>query len=137
MRCEVPPWRPDIEGEADLVEEILRIYGYDKIPALPLPNDSIVPRPVRNKAQERIEIVRRILANKGLVEAVTYSFLDAETAELFGDVPDTLRLVNPLSADLDTLRPSVLPNLLAAIARNQSRGIESVSYTHLTLPTKA
>ena len=128
LRCEVPPWRPDIEGEADLVEEILRIYGYDKIPALSLPNESIVPRPVRNKAQERIESVRRILANKGLVEAVTYSFLDAKTAELFGDVPDTLRLVNPISADLDTLRPSVLPNLLAAIARNQSRGIEYTAF---------
>lgn len=127
LHCEVPPWRPDIEGEADLVEEILRIYGYDNIPALSLPNDFIVPRPVRNKTQERIETVRRILATKGLVEAVTYSFLDAKTAALFGDVPDTLRLVNPISTDLDTLRPSVLPNLVAAVVRNQSRGVEHLA----------
>ena len=125
LRCEVPPWRPDIEGEADLVEEVLRIYGYDNIPALPLLNDAVVPNPVRNKEQERVEVVRRVLATKGLVEAVTYSFLDAKTAALFGDVPDTLRLVNPISSDLDTMRPSVLPNLLAAIARNQARGVEN------------
>jgi phenylalanyl-tRNA synthetase beta chain len=123
--CAVPPWRPDIEGEADLVEEVLRIHGYDDIPALPLPNDAVVPNPVRNAAQVRVETIRRVLATNGLVEAVTYSFLDAKTVSLFGDVPDSLRLVNPISADLDTMRPSVLPNLIEAIARNQARGIEN------------
>ena len=125
LRCVVPPWRPDIEGEADLVEEVLRIHGYDDIPALPLPNEAVVPNPVRNAAQTRIETIRRVLATNGLVEAVTYSFLDAKTVALFGDVPDSLRLVNPISADLDTMRPSALPNLIAAIARNQARGIEN------------
>jgi phenylalanyl-tRNA synthetase beta chain len=125
LRCTVPPWRPDIEGEADLVEEVLRIHGYDDIPALPLPNKAVVPNPVRNAAQVRVETIRRILAANGLVEAVTYSFLDAKTVALFGDVPDSLRLVNPISADLDTMRPSVLPNLVAAIARNRARGIEN------------
>jgi phenylalanyl-tRNA synthetase beta chain len=125
LRCVVPPWRPDIEGEADLVEEVLRIHGYDDIPALPLPNDVVVPNPVRNAAQVRVETTRRVLASNGLVEAVTYSFLDSRTVALFGDVPDCLRLVNPISADLDTVRPSVLPNLVAAIARNQARGIEN------------
>jgi len=125
LRCAVPPWRPDIEGEADLVEEVLRIHGYDDIRALPLPNEAVVPNPVRNAAQGRVETIRRVLATNGLVEAVTYSFLDAKTVALFGDVPDSLRLVNPISADLDTMRPSVLPNLIAAIARNQARGIEN------------
>ena len=125
LRCAVPPWRPDIEGEADLVEEVLRIHGYDDIPALPLPNEAVVPNPVRNAAQGRVETIRRVLATNGLVEAVTYSFLDAKTVALFGDVPDSLRLVNPISADLDTMRPSVLPNLITAIARNQARGIEN------------
>jgi phenylalanyl-tRNA synthetase beta chain len=127
LRCAVPPWRPDIEGEADLVEEVLRIHGYDDIPALPLPNEAVVPNPVRNAAQTRVETMRRVLASNGLVEAVTYSFLDAKAVALFGDVPDTLRLVNPISADLDTMRPSVLPNLIAAIARNQARGIENLA----------
>ncbi|NKB18985.1 MAG: phenylalanine--tRNA ligase subunit beta [Alphaproteobacteria bacterium] len=127
LRCVVPPWRPDIEGEADLVEEVLRIHGYDDIPALPLPNDAVVPNPVRNAAQDRVETIRRTLASNGLVEAVTYSFLDAKTVSLFGDVPESLRLVNPISADLDTMRPSVLPNLIAAIARNQARGMENPS----------
>jgi len=125
LRCAVPPWRPDIEGEADLVEEVLRIHGYDDIPALPLPNDVVVANPVRSAAQVRVETIRRVLASNGLVEAVTYSFLDSRTVALFGDVPDSLRLVNPISADLDTMRPSVLPNLIAAIARNQARGIEN------------
>ena len=125
LLCAVPPWRPDIEGEADLVEEVLRIHGYDDIPAVPLPNDAVVPNPVRNATQDRVETIRRVLASNGLVEAVTYSFLDAKTVALFGDVPDTIRLVNPISADLDTMRPSVLPNLIAAIARNQAKAIEN------------
>ncbi len=127
LNCAVPPWRPDIEGEADLVEEVLRIHGYDDIPALPLPNAAVVPNPVRSAAQDRVETIRRVLASNGLVEAVTYSFLDAKTVALFGDVPDTIRLVNPISADLDTMRPSALPNLISAIARNQAKGIENPS----------
>ncbi|MBK19041.1 MAG: phenylalanine--tRNA ligase subunit beta [Rhodospirillaceae bacterium] len=125
LHCAVPPWRPDIEGEADLVEEVLRIYGYDNIPAVPLPNDAIVPEPVRDAAQQRVETIRRGLASRGLVEAVTYSFLDEKTANIFGEVPDSLRLANPISTDLDTMRPSALPNLITAIARNMARGLEN------------
>jgi len=125
VHCTVPSWRPDIEGEADLVEEVLRIKGYDAIPTVPLDRAAAIPAPVRDSAQRRAETVRRLLAGRGLVESVTYSFMDGATAELFGGVDDTVRLVNPISADLDVMRPSILPNLVAAVARNQARGQEN------------
>jgi phenylalanyl-tRNA synthetase beta chain len=125
IHCEIPPWRPDVEGEADLVEEVLRIHGYDAIPSVPTDRENAVPRPVRDTAQQRAESARRMLASRGLVEAVTYSFMEAKQADLFGGVTDSVRLVNPISADLDVMRPSILPNLVAAIARNQARGIDN------------
>ncbi|MEE8332200.1 MAG: phenylalanine--tRNA ligase subunit beta, partial [Alphaproteobacteria bacterium] len=121
----VPPWRPDIEGEADLVEEVLRIKGYDTIPTVPLDRAATIPAPVRDAGQQRAENVRRLLAGRGLVESVTYSFMDGRQADLFGGVDDSVRLVNPISADLDVMRPSILPNLVAAVARNQARGQEN------------
>ncbi|HKW53528.1 MAG TPA: phenylalanine--tRNA ligase subunit beta [Stellaceae bacterium] len=119
---EPPSWRGDIEGEADLVEEVLRIHGYDSIPAVPLPRDTAMPKPALTPAQRRVDFVRRTLAGRGLVEAVTFSFLPRTLAELFGAAPDALRLVNPISADLDQMRPSILPNLLTAAQRNADRG---------------
>jgi phenylalanyl-tRNA synthetase beta chain len=119
---EPPSWRGDIEGEADLVEEVLRIHGYDKIPAVPLPRETAMPKPALTPAQRRVDFVRRTLASRGLVEAVTFSFMPRPLAELFGAAPDALRLVNPISADLDQMRPSILPNLLAAAQRNADRG---------------
>jgi phenylalanyl-tRNA synthetase beta chain len=127
LHCAIPPWRPDIEGEADLVEEVLRIHGYDKIPSIDLTRSGTVPKPVRNAAQQRAETARRTLAARGLVEAVTYSFMDEKSARLFGGVADSVRLVNPISADLDVMRPSILPNLIAAVARNQARGAENLA----------
>ena len=125
LHCAIPPWRPDMEGEADLVEEVLRIHGYDKIPSLGLTRSGTVPKPVRNAAQQRAEVARRTLATRGLVEAVTYSFMDEKSAALFGGVTDSVRLVNPISADLNVMRPSILPNLVAAVARNQARGADN------------
>jgi len=119
---EPPSWRGDIEGEADLVEEVLRIYGYDRIPSVPLPRDTAMPKPALTPAQRRVDFVRRTLASRGLVEAVTFSFMPRPLAELFGAAPEALRLVNPISADLDQMRPSILPNLLAAAQRNADRG---------------
>ena len=119
---EPPSWRGDIEGEADLVEEVLRIHGYDKVPAVPLARDTAMPKPALTPAQRRVDFVRRTLASRGLIEAVTFSFLPRALAELFGAAPDALRLVNPISADLDKMRPSILPNLLAAAQRNADRG---------------
>ena len=119
---EAPSWRADIEGEADLVEEILRIRGYEEIPVVPLTRDSVLPKPALTPAQRRAVQVRRTLASRGLVEAVTFSFLPRAQAELFGGGSEPLTLANPISADLDAMRPSILPNLLAAAQRNADRG---------------
>jgi phenylalanyl-tRNA synthetase beta chain len=127
IHASIPPWRPDIDGEADLVEEVLRIHGYDNIPAVPLDHDVVVPHPALDVPQRRVSRVRRALAANGLIEAVTYSFMSDADARLFGGVPDSLRIGNPISADLDVMRPSVLPNLAAAAGRNGARGAGDVS----------
>jgi phenylalanyl-tRNA synthetase beta chain len=122
LAVEPPSWRGDIEGEADLVEEVLRIHGYDHIPAVPLARETALPKPALSPQQRRRGFVRRSLAARGLVEAVTFSFMPKKLAELFGAAPETLRIVNPISADLDQMRPSILPNLLQAAQRNADRG---------------
>ncbi len=127
----VPSWRPDIEGEACLVEEVLRIHGYDKIPTLALPPASDLPQPALDGRQRRSERVRHALALSGLEEAVTFSFLSSDLARHFGEQPESLRLINPISADLDVMRPSVLPNLLSAAGRNADRGLGDVALFEL------
>ena len=127
LKVAVPSWRTDIVGEACLVEEIVRINGFGAIPVTPMSRDSVLPPAALTAAQRRRANVRRALAGRGLVEAVTYSFLPSAQADLFGGVPDTLRLVNPISADLDVMRPSILPNLIAAAGRNADRGIPNAA----------
>jgi phenylalanyl-tRNA synthetase beta chain len=122
LAVEPPSWRGDIEGEADLVEEVLRIAGYQHIPAVPLAREGVLPKPALTPEQRRRGFVRRSLAARGLIEAVTFSFMPRRLAELFGDAPESLVLVNPISADLDQMRPSILPNLLMAAQRNADRG---------------
>ncbi|MGF1641205.1 MAG: phenylalanine--tRNA ligase subunit beta [Rhodospirillales bacterium] len=126
-RVTVPPWRNDIVGEACLVEEVVRIHGYDRIPTVPLPRTTERPQAALTPEQRRRATARRTLAARGLVEAVTFSFLSSAAADLFGGVADELRLVNPISADLDVMRPSLLPNLIAAAGRNADRGIADAS----------
>jgi phenylalanyl-tRNA synthetase beta chain len=122
-----PPWRGDIIGEADLVEEVLRIRGYDKIAAVPLGRPTPVSRPAIEPKRRRAELVRRTLAARGLTEAVTFSFIPTKAAELFGGARPELRLVNPISADLDAMRPSLLPALAEAARRNTDRGFPDVA----------
>jgi phenylalanyl-tRNA synthetase beta chain len=122
-----PSWRGDIDGPADLVEEVLRIYGYERIPTVPLTREAALPKPALTAAQRRTGFVRRTLAARGLVEAMTFSFMPKAQAELFGATPASLRLVNPISADLDQMRPSILPNLLAAAQRNADRGVANAA----------
>ncbi len=122
LQFKTPTWRPDLHGEADLVEEIVRIYGIDKVEPVSLDRATALPTPAINLAQRRASQVRRALAAQGLNEAVTWSFMAGQQADLFGGVPESLRLANPISADLDTMRPSVLPNLIAAAGRNADRG---------------
>lgn len=117
-----PPWRPDVHGEADLVEEVVRIYGFDRIPVEPPPRTTLLPEPALTPEQSRSVKVRRALAVRGLIEAVTFSFMPAAQAALFGGGQEEMRVANPISADLDMMRPSILPNLLAAARRNSDRG---------------
>ena len=118
----VPSWRNDVEGEACLVEEVLRIHGFDRIPVEPLPRSAGLPQPALTAGQRRRALIRRALAARGLTEAVTFSFVAAEHAAPFGGVDEACRLVNPISADLDMMRPSPLPNLVLASGRNADRG---------------
>ncbi|MBI2584697.1 MAG: phenylalanine--tRNA ligase subunit beta [Rhodospirillales bacterium] len=126
LRVSAPSWRGDIVGEACLVEEVVRIEGLENIPAVPLGLGAALPRPALGPGQRRRATARRLLAGRGLVEAVTYSFLDEKVARLFGGVPNSLRLVNPISADLGVMRPSLLPNLIQAAGRNAARGLGDV-----------
>jgi phenylalanyl-tRNA synthetase beta chain len=120
----VPPsWRADITGEHDLVEEVIRVFGYEHIPTVSMPRPAVI-RPVLTLAQRQAGWVRRGLAARGLVETVTWSFLPTATAALFGGGKPELRLANPISSDLDAMRPSVLANLVAAAGRNADRGFK-------------
>ena len=101
---------------------MLRIEGYDKVPVTPLPRERYLPQAVLTPSQRRRTQVRQTLAWRGLEEVITFSFMDGRQAELFGGVPDSLRLVNPISGELDVMRPSVLGNLAAALQRNADRG---------------
>jgi phenylalanyl-tRNA synthetase beta chain len=121
-----PSWRGDIEGEADLVEEILRIEGYDHIRAVPLPRLSAIPKPAVDPSQRRVIAAKRLLASRGMNEAVTWSFMDAKIAALFG-ADAALALLNPISADLAMMRPTILANLIQAAARNAARGVPDIA----------
>ena len=121
-----PAWRNDIVGAADLVEEVIRIYGYDKLEMTALPREFVVAKPSYSPAQKRPVMLRRTLAAAGMTEAVTFSFLKTDDAKMFGGGSEMLQLANPISADLDCMRPSVLPNLLQAAARNVNRGEQNI-----------
>ena len=117
-----PSWRRDVEGPADLVEEVARIEGYGALPSTPLPDLGAPSKGVLNSRQGRVRLARRALAAMGYAEAVTWSFTKQSTAALFGGGDDALRVENPIAADLDCMRPSALPNLIQAAARNAARG---------------
>jgi phenylalanyl-tRNA synthetase beta chain len=121
----VPPgWRPDIDGEPDLVEEIARIHGYDKIASTPLDRSAGVARPTATRSQLIERQVRRAAAARGLDEAVTWSFVSEAEAGAFGG--GAWKLANPISADMKVMRTSLLPGLIAAARRNLDRGASSV-----------
>jgi len=122
-RASVPSWRPDIVGEADLVEEVTRVYGFDHIPTTSLPPLTATAKPVRNALQRRVPQARRALGVRGMNEAVTWSFVPLKQAERFGGGGADLRLLNSIAAELDTMRPSILPNLIDAAQRNEARGL--------------
>lgn len=126
-RVTPPSFRRDVEGPADLVEEVARIAGYDALPATPLPEVARPPRGVLSPRQGRIRTARRALAAQGFHEALTWSFTARATAALFGGSDPRLVLENPIAAELDCMRPSILPNLIQAAARNAARGHPDVA----------
>ncbi len=123
-RVTAPTWRPDIDGAADLVEEVIRIEGIDKVAPVALPRPPGVARPTATPEQKTERRVRRAAAARGLHEAVTWSFISSAQADAFGGGAWTL--ANPISEELRVMRPSLLPGLIAAAARNRRRGAESV-----------
>ena len=128
----VPSWRPDVLGEADLVEEIARIASLTKLQGQPLPRPRPgVPQPVLTPLQVRERTARRHAAALGYNECVTYSFIDRASAELFGGGSDAVRVENPISSEMTHLRPDLLPGLLSAAARNQARGFSDLALFEL------
>ena len=120
----VPSWRRDIDGPADLVEEVIRIEGIDRVPSTPLDRPAGVARPTTTPEQKLERRIRRAAAARGLDEAVTWSFVSDAQAAPFGG--GTWTLANPISEELKVMRPSLLPGLLAAAERNAKRGQPSV-----------
>lgn len=125
LSVHTPSWRFGMDHEADLVEEILRVEGYDKIPVVPY-GERPQNKPLEIHQRRRF-VARDLLSNRGLMEVITWSFLSQKDAEPLGGVPENLVLLNPISQDLDRMRPSILPNLLKTVLFNQNRGAESVA----------
>ncbi|WIV50521.1 phenylalanine--tRNA ligase subunit beta [Marivivens sp. LCG002] len=124
----VPSWRSDVQGEADLVEEVARIASLTKLEGKPLRRASAgVPKPILTPLQVRTSVARRMAASLGYNECVTYSFIDQKAATLFGGGTDATRLENPISSDMSHMRPDLLPGLLRAAARNQARGFADLA----------
>ncbi|WP_371344842.1 phenylalanine--tRNA ligase subunit beta [Ancylobacter sp. IITR112] len=127
VRVTPPSWRGDMEGKADLVEEVIRIVGLDRVPSLPFPRDETARKPVLTTLQLRTRKAKRALAARGLVEAVTWSFVPKPQAELFGGGQPALALANPIAADLSDMRPSLLPGLVRSAQANADRGFGDVA----------
>lgn len=123
----VPSWRPDVDGKADLVEEVMRIHGVDNIAPQPLGAHDAVNAKILTVLQVRTRAAKRALAVRGMMEAVTWSFIPAKHAELFGGGQSALKLANPIAADMSDMRPSLLPGLIAAAQRNADKGIGDVA----------
>jgi len=126
-----PSWRPDVEGEHCLVEEVLRVFGYDEIPTVPMERESVLPKPILTPRQRHAAFAKRALAGRGMMEAVTWSFISSSHAPLFGGGDAALQLDNPISSDLDAMRPSLLANLLSAAGRNADRGFPDLAIFEL------
>ena len=126
VRVTPPSWRSDVAGKADLVEEIVRIHGVNRVPSQALVRADAVAKPTLTPAQRRTRAVRRALAARGFNETVNYSFIPRDDAKLFGGGDEARQVENPIASDLDALRPSVLPSLLAAAKRNEARGFNDL-----------
>ncbi|MCE9650590.1 MAG: phenylalanine--tRNA ligase subunit beta [Parvibaculum sp.] len=129
LEVTVPSWRPDIDGAADLVEEVVRVHGLNNVKSVALPRVHAVAKPVLSTQQRRERIARRALAARGLVETVNWSFISERQANLFGggNATSALKLANPISSDMSHMRPSLLAGLIAAAGRNVDRGFADIA----------
>ncbi len=127
VKVSVPSWRPDVDGKADLVEEVMRVHGVDNIKPEPLAPTGSVNGRILTTLQIRTRTAKRTLAARGMLEAVTWSFISEEQAKLFGGGSPALKLANPIAADMSDMRPSLLPGLLVAAQRNADRGFGDVA----------
>ncbi len=123
----VPGWRPDVQGEADLVEEVSRVVSLSQLESQPMKRPAGVAGQVQTPMQKREFAARRQIAALGYNECVTYSFIDQASAALFGGGKDNMRLENPISSEMSHMRPALLPGLLQAAARNQARGYSDLA----------
>jgi phenylalanyl-tRNA synthetase beta chain len=131
VKVTLPTWRPDLHGPADLVEEVVRIAGLDRVPATPMTRPAGIARPVLTERQRRTRRARRTLAARGMVEAVTWSFIPRAEAVVFGGGGDALELANPISTEMSSMRPTMLPGLLTAAQRNRNRGFADAALFEL------
>ncbi len=127
VKVAVPSWRPDVHGRADIVEEIVRIAGVDRVPSAPFPRGEHARKAVLTPIQNRTRKAKRTLAARALTEAVTWSFVSKREAELFGGGQAALALANPIAAELSDMRPSLIPGLVMAAQRNADRGFADVA----------
>ncbi len=127
VKVAVPSWRPDVHGRADIVEELVRIVGVDRVPSTPFPRGTHARKPVHTPIQNRTRKAKRALAARGMTEAVTWSFISKHEAELFGGGSATLALANPIAAELSDMRPSLIAGLVMAAQRNADRGSADVA----------
>ncbi|KJC44591.1 phenylalanine--tRNA ligase subunit beta [Bradyrhizobium sp. LTSP857] len=127
VKVAVPSWRTDVHGKADIVEEVVRIFGVDKVPMTPFERGEDARKPVLTPLQLRTRRARRALATRGMIEAVTWSFITKAAAELFGGGQRALEVANPIAADLSDMRPSLMPGLVAAAQANADRGFGDVA----------
>ncbi|WP_117193039.1 phenylalanine--tRNA ligase subunit beta [Rhizobium terrae] len=127
VSVKVPSWRPDIDGKADLVEEVMRIHGVDQIKPEAIERLAAVNGRILTMLQVRTRLAKRTLASRGMLEAVTWSFIPEDQAKLFGGGSNSLKLANPIAADMSDMRPSLLPGLLTAAQRNADKGFGDVA----------
>lgn len=127
VKVAVPSWRTDVHGKADIVEEIVRIFGVDKVPMTPFERGEDARKPVLTPLHLRTRRARRALASRGMVEAVTWSFIAKPAAKLFGGGQRELEVANPIASDLSDMRPTLLAGLLAAAQANADRGFGDVA----------
>jgi phenylalanyl-tRNA synthetase beta chain len=126
VKVAVPSWRPDVQGKADLVEEVVRIVGVDRLLPTPFDRGDAPRKPVLTPIQVRTRKAKRALAVRNLVEAVTWSFISKTQADLFGGGKPELALANPIAADLSDMRPSLIPGLVTAAQKNADRSFPDV-----------